>query len=153
MFKIYGYRDKLWQWDTNQKLVVDNDKVCEVHFCNGTDSCALVCEVYEADGVRVVNIPNIILQSDFNINAFAYVIDKDGCYTEYKQVFKVMPRSKPTDYVYTETEVKRYEDYEERIARLEAQEYVTKEYVDNAIGDIDKALDVIIEIQEGILGR
>ena len=153
MFKIYGYRDKLWQWDLNQKLVIDNDKVNEVHFCNGTDTCALVCEVYELDGVRVVNVPNIILQSDFNINAFAFVTDNDGCYTEYKQVFKVMPRSKPADYVYTETEVKRYEDFEERLARLEAQEVVTKEYVDNAIGDIDKALDAIIEIQEDLLGR
>ena len=34
----------------------------------------------------------------------------------------------------------------------EADEFVTKQEFNNALGDIDKALDAIIEIQESILG-
>ena len=35
----------------------------------------------------------------------------------------------------------------------EADEFVTKQEFNNVLGDIDKALDTIIEIQEGLLGR
>lgn len=105
MFKIYGDLSSFWQWDTGQKLIV-NDSACqEVHFDNGTTDCALVCAVYEQDGTRFVNVPNILLQSAATLYAYAFLEDDDGERTKCSKCFKVYPRPKPADYVYTETEV------------------------------------------------
>lgn len=115
MFRIFDDRKEFYQWDLNQKLVVDDDTVNEVHFCNKTDDCSLVCEVYNEDGKRLVNVPNVLLQTDWKIRVYAYC----GNYTKVEECFKVNSRSKPADYIYTETEVKRYEDFEERLTNLQ----------------------------------
>ena len=119
MFKIYGERKEFWQWDIGQKLIV-SDKVCsEVHFCNGTSDKSLVCEVAEDNGLRTVSVPNILLQTAKTIKAYAYVCGEDEqYYTEHAQVFIVLPRTKPDDYVYTETEVKRFDVLEKRVLDL-----------------------------------
>lgn len=143
MFKIYDYgRSDFYQWDLNQKLIVEDPNVTEVHFCNKTDDCSLVVEVYDLDGVRVADVPNVILQSDWIIRAYAYCSD----HTLVEERFKVNARTKPADYVYTETEVKTYEALENRIEAIEnsgggdidLSAYATTEYVDSAIG---KALE------------
>ncbi len=105
LFSIYNDRSSFWQWDTGQKLIVD-DSVCqEVHFDNGTTDCALVCAVYEQDGKRLVNVPNILLQTASTLYAYAFLEDDDGERTKCSKCFNVYPRPKPADYVYTETEV------------------------------------------------
>lgn len=120
MFKIYNDRDRLWQWDTGQRLIVSDELSCsEVHFCNGTSDCSLVCEIYEEDGLRFVNIPNILLQTDHLLKVFAYVCNGDDQHTEHAEMFAVYKRSKPDDYIYTETEIKSYERLSERIDELE----------------------------------
>lgn len=103
MFSIYDGRDGFCQWDLNQKLVVSAP--CEVHFCNGTSDCSLVCETYEQDGKLLVNVPNILLQTAKNIRVYAYVKDNEEQYTKASKVFSVRARTKPDDYVYTETEI------------------------------------------------
>lgn len=110
MFKILNGREHFWQWDTGQKLIVDGDICSEVHFCNGTSDCSPVCEVHDG----TVDVPNILLQEAKFIKAYAYVCGEDNQYTECVQMFLVMPRTKPDDYVYTETEVKCYETLERR---------------------------------------
>lgn len=115
MFKIYDGRKEFYQWDLNQKLIVNDDTITEMHFCNGMDACALVCEVYTENGTRLVNVPNIILQSDFRLKVWGYAED----HTKHETFFKVNGRSKPADYIYTETEIKNYEKYEERLMALE----------------------------------
>ena len=115
MFKIEDGREEFYQWDLDRRLIVDDASIVEVHFCNRTDECSLVCEVYDKNGERLVNVPNILLQTDWRINVYAY----DGQATKHSTTFKVNRRSKPADYVYTETEVLRYEDLEKRIATLE----------------------------------
>ena len=112
MFKIYDGREHFWQWDLNQKLIVEDPTVNEVHFCNRTEDNSLVVEVYEENGLRVANVPNILLQKDWKIKAYAYSVD----HTKYEVWFKVATRCKPADYVYTETEVKTWEDLEQSIA-------------------------------------
>ena len=115
LLKINGPKSVLWQWDLNQQLVVD-DTVCgEVHFCNGTTDCALVCEVYERDGLRLVDVPNILLQSANRLTAYLCIGDRQ---TLHQQTFPVVARNKPDDYVYTETEVKRWEALERRVLDL-----------------------------------
>ena len=68
-----------------------------MHFCNGTDVCALVVETEIKDGKNIASIPNIILQKNLPINVYGYCGD---CYTKESAVFKVNKRNKPADYIY-----------------------------------------------------
>ena len=116
MFKLYDGREEFFQWDLDEKLIVEDKTVTQVHFSNKTEDCSLVCEVYELDGLKVVNVPNILLQDSWDMKVYAY---RDN-HTVAKQRFKIVARTKPADYVYTETEIKNYEDLEKRIAIIEA---------------------------------
>lgn len=116
-FHVFGDRPALYQWDVNRRVVVNCD--CqEVHFSNSLDGEALVVETYTEDGTRYANIPNILLQSALPLNVYAYVCGGER-YTQRAALLEVNPRSKPADYVYTETEVKNYEALEARIKKLE----------------------------------
>lgn len=115
MFKIYDGRDKFYQWDSERKLIIEDPSITEVHFCNRTDNCSLVCETFVEDGLTLANVPNILLQTDWRIKVYAY----DSNYTKYDTCYDVVSRTKPADYVYTETEIKRYEDLDARIKKLE----------------------------------
>ena len=154
MFKIYDGRQHFYQWDLDRKLIVDDAEITEVHFCNRTDDCSLVCETYTEDGLTLVNVPNILLQEDWRINVYAY----DKSYTKFSKQFDVMRRSKPADYVYTETETLNYNSLLERIEDIQADigqavedylkendiditvdltGYATEQYVNNAISAIE----------------
>jgi hypothetical protein len=112
MFYIEDGREHFYQWDVDRRLVVEDPTIKEVHFCNRTDNCSLVCEVYFHDndfgGIHVVNVPNILLQTDWKIRVYAY----DGKHTKHDECFEVKTRTKPADYVYTETEIKNWEALE-----------------------------------------
>lgn len=146
MFEILNGREHFFQWDLEQKIIVNDATINEVHFSNKTDESSLVCVVEEYEGKRVANVPNILLQTDWAIHVYAYCTN----YTKVEEVFKVIPRSKPADYVYTETEVKTWDELEQKIeqslsdARFEEaiNKYLeknpieagaTEEYVNNAI--------------------
>lgn len=129
MFKIYDGREHFFQWDLDCQLIVEDASVTEVHFCNRTDECSLVCKVYEKNGQRLVNVPNILLQTDWKIRVYAYCSD----YTKVEEVFKVRPRSKPADYVYTETEIATWGKLEQRMDELE--DTMTSEGVAKAVGE------------------
>lgn len=128
MFKLYDGREHFYQWDLDRKLIVYDDSIKEVHFCNRTDDCSLVCEVYKEGELSIVNVPNVLLQDNWRINVYAY----DEKYTKHSSRFEVKSRSKPADYVYTETEVKSYEALETRIDQIEKQG-ISDEAVSNAI--------------------
>ena len=113
MFELIG--KALYQWDLDRQIEVTDDSVSEVHFAHPGDEKALVVEVDEADGVRVASIPNILLQGYAPIKVWLVV----GDVTVYGNKLTVTGRAKPDDYVYTETEVKRYETLEKRIEALE----------------------------------
>lgn len=146
MLKIEDGRLSFYQWDLNQRLVIDNPSIIEVHYTNALTSPALVCEVYEENAIRYANVPNILLQTDWTIKAY-------GCCDDYvieAETFIVNTREKPADYVYTETEIKRYDDLEKRIDNLEQggsggvdlTNYYTKKETDTALaGKLDNAPD------------
>lgn len=137
MFKIVDGREYFYQWDLDRQIEVEDATITEVHFCNRTDDCSLVVEVEEltifADGKeftrRVANVPNIILQKSFDVRVFGY----DGKATRYDKVFKVKPRTRPADYVYTETEVLSIKQLEEELRKDidERLEDITDEVIDN----------------------
>lgn len=113
MFTLKDGREHLYQWDIDRQIIVKDPSIIEVHFCNRTNDCSLVVEV--KDGLA--NVPNILLQSSFDIRVFGY----DGKATLHEKTFKVKARTKPSDYVYTETEIKSYEYLEHKINEIEEQ--------------------------------
>lgn len=160
MFKIENGRLSFYQWDINQRLIIEDPSITEVHFCNRTSDCSLVCTVYEEDGKRFADVPNILLQSDWTIKAYAYSENR----TLIEENFIVYTRTKPADYIYSETEVKTFEALEKRINQIEEKGiseealegaieryfdendidvdvdltgYATEQYVDDAIANID----------------
>lgn len=129
MFKIEDGRLSFWQWDLNQRLIVDDASITEVHFCHKIGDCSLVCEVYEEDGKRLVNVPNILLQDNWTIRVYAYCVN----YTKIEEKINVFSRSKPADYIYTETEIKTFARLENRMDELEAT--VSVEGIAKAVED------------------
>lgn len=111
MFKIADGRECFYQWDLDRQVIVEDSSVVEVHFCNRTDECSLVVEV--VDGLA--NVPNILLQNSYDIRVFGY----DGKATRFDKKFKVCARTRPSDYAYTETEIKSYEYLENKINEIE----------------------------------
>lgn len=136
MFKILDGREHFYQWDLNRKVIVEDASIKEVHFSDAVEKNALVCVVYELDGKRVADVPNILLQTEWRINVYAYT---DG-HTKVSTTYKVLPRSKPEDYIYTETEVKNYEEFKARLAANE--EAIT------ALGAEIENIDVTESIEE-----
>lgn len=126
MFKIADGREHFYQWDYDCQLIV-TDPVSQVHFCNRTSTEALVLDVYEDHGQILVDVPNILLQDNWDMNVYAY----DDNYTKYEVAFKIYPRNKPADYVYTETEVATWEKLEQRMDEIEAT--VTAEGIAKAV--------------------
>ena len=101
IFKIFDGRTHFWQWDTGQKLIVLDDSITEVHFSNRNMEHAKKKIVYtNKDGLRVVNIPDLLLQLPKNLIAYADIKDKDGVAKTVKSVkFAVVQRPIPVDYV------------------------------------------------------
>lgn len=116
MFKILDGRTELFQWDINRQIIVSDASIDAVHFSNRTDNFSLVVEVKEENGLRVADIPNILLQESWDINVYGYC---NGYYTKQAARIKVNPRTKPESYVYTETEVLNYNTVMEKINRVE----------------------------------
>lgn len=128
MFKIYDGRSQFYQWDLDRKLIVEDDSINEVHFCNRTDDCSLVREVYNKDGLRLVDVPNVLLQDNWRINVYGY----DKNYTKFSERFDVVGRSRPDDYVYTDEEIRHWTALEERIDQIE-ENGVSDEKIESAV--------------------
>lgn len=128
MFKIYDGREEFYQWDLNRKLIVEDKSMTQVHFCNRTGSCSLIRDVYEVNGMYLVDVPNILLQDNWDIKVYGY----DSSYTKHSAVYDVIARTRPENYVYTDEEQKIWEQIEDQFTELEAN-CVTTEYVDAAI--------------------
>ena len=110
-------KDGLYQWDLDQRFIVTNPEIDEVHYYSSQKEGVLRCLVYTESDTRYANIPNIILQKSGHFRA--YVCSGDNTITQYQ--FTILPKPKPDDYVYTETEVYRIEEViEEKL--LEAKE-------------------------------
>lgn len=118
MLDIFNGRKAFYQWDSGQKLTVSHAGICEVHFHHPGHDSALVVKIYELEGQRVADVPNILLQEAGEIIAYIYLCIGDEC-TVFRKKFEVIPRQKPADYVYTETETKTYKALEDRIKALE----------------------------------
>lgn len=125
-FKIFDGRSSFYQWDLNQKLIVDgitlND---EIHFKNIDGVNALVVKPYSSGENILVDVPNILLQKANSITVWVYV---NNDHTKEQAVFNVIPRQKPADYIYTPTEVSVWKVLEEAVENI-PNEYAKKNHV------------------------
>lgn len=135
--RLYNRDGPFYQWDTGRKLIVNDDECAQVHFGNENMECALACQIYVQDGIRMVNVPNILLQEAKPIKVYLDLIDNDGRLTAYSEVLPVVKRKKPEEYIYTETEVLNYNSLLERINQIE-QNGVSDERIATAV---DKYLE------------
>ena len=134
MFKILDGRQAFYQWDIDQRVVVEDRSITQVHYCNRTDDCALICECYELDGKWVADVPNILLQDNWRIRVYAF----DGCATKHEKRYDVIARSKPDTYVYTETEVLSYETISKRMDAIEGDiDGVVRDYLEENPIEVD----------------
>ena len=99
MLTLNDGRSELWQWDTGRALTVDAD-CSQVHFSNKFFGRSIDVDVI--DGTAV--IPDILLQTDKDLNVWAFVGTAENGYTKISKTFKVNRRNKPADYVFTPTE-------------------------------------------------
>lgn len=100
MITLKDGRSTLYQWDTGVKANVFVD--CDfVHFSNVKFGDSLVVAVVDGE----VEIPNLLLMSGLDVYCWAFVNTENSGYTTHEEVLQVTKRPKPSDYVYTETEV------------------------------------------------
>ena len=101
IFKIYDGRTNFWQWDTKQKLIVLDDSITEVRFSNRNMEHSKRRPVYtNNDGLRICNVPDILLQLPKNLIAYACVKEEYGtCRTVKAVKFAVCRQPIPTDYI------------------------------------------------------
>lgn len=132
MLQIFDGREYFYQWDLDQKLSVEYDEnVCHVHFKNPDGETSLDVDTHTLDGRLVADVPNILLQKAGVITAWIYKCEGDECTIE-TTIFRVQARQKPSDYVYTETEVQSYQALTKRLDEIEANG-VSDEQVEKAV--------------------
>ena len=125
--KIYGQNSVLWQWDTGQFLEVEAEEdVQEVHFAmKGETECPVV-QIRQMEGLRLVAIPNLILQKPGRFTAYLYCQTEDNSQTLWAEHFYVCPRPKPDSYVYTQNQVLNYSSLDRRLTELEENNTAVK---------------------------
>ena len=118
----------LTQWDKGQELEITHPSLSgsfEVHFANKRSELAYVVVATESDGVAIVAIPNIVLTKPVDVIAWVYETNGDTTGETIATInLPIEKRPKPTDYVYTEDELKILE-YETIMKRLDV---VQEEY-------------------------
>ena len=120
IFKIFDGRTNFWQWDTKQKLIVLDERITEVRFSNRDMEHSKRRPVYtDNNGVRVCNVPDLLLQLPKNLIAYACIKNDDGTCSTVKAVkFAVNRQPIPTDYVCEQDAI--VEDILTRIELLES---------------------------------
>lgn len=112
----------LYQWETGRQVQLFplwGTKIDTIHFSNLGDTEALCVIPQIAEGMVIADIPNILLQSGRKIVAHSVSMSEDCFETIWESILAVHPRPKPSDYVYTETEVLEYRTLSKRIDEIE----------------------------------
>ena len=104
--KVIG--SPLYQWELCRKIEITpptNTGVDKVEFSHAVDTEALQVIPQNESGKIVADIPNVMLQSGTPIFVYLTYTPWDSLETTASFVLQVIKRPKPTDYIYTETEV------------------------------------------------
>lgn len=131
MLTLNDGRRELWQWDTGRNLIVDAE-CSQVHFSNKIFGRSIDVDVVEG----VALIPDILLQTDKDLTAWAFVGTPENGYTKISKVFKINRRNKPSDYVFTPIEQNTLEDMLKQIGELPELKTKNKENLVSSINEI-----------------
>ena len=146
IIKIIG--GNLYQWDIGRKVKINLKNglvIDELHFSNIKSKKALVIQPYEEDGLLVADIPNILLQEKEMIFVHCIQHHEDGDRSICCIRLGVIPKKRPDDYIYDETETKDYGILEYKISELDDKVEALKKQ----IGDIKLSeLDFIKEVND-----
>ena len=99
MLTLNDGRSELWQWDTGREISVDTE-CSQVHFSKKVFGRSVDVDVVNG----VAAIPDFLLQTDKELEVWAFVGAADDGYTKISKTFKVNKRNKPAEYVFTPTE-------------------------------------------------
>lgn len=148
MLTLNDGRSELWQWDTGRTLTVDAD-CSQVHFSNKIFGRSIDVDV--VDGVAT--IPDIMLQTDKDLTAWAFVGTAENGYTKISKVFRVNRRNKPADYVFTPTDQTTLVGLEERLSAIEESQ--DPEAIKNAVEDYleQNPVEIPVESVNGKTGK
>ena len=148
MLDLNDGRDELWQWDTGRTLIVDYD-CSQVHFSNKVFGRSI--DVNVANGVAI--IPDVLLQTDKDLNVWAFSGTAENGYTKISKTFKVNRRNKPADYVFTPPDQTSLEEIKERVSYLESMQ--DPGAIKNAVEDYLKKNPVEAPVQSvnGKIGK
>ena len=149
MIRLESNKSVLYQWDLNMRVILTNVPAgTEVHYSNASynmdENCITVVS-YSENGCVYADIPNKILQTSGVVLAYIYIQDEDKAWTEFETEILVLPRKKPADYVYTETEIKTFESLEKRIESLESTQ--DPDAIKNAVEDYIEQNPVEVPVQ------
>ena len=128
MLTLNDGRIELYQWDTGRKLSVAVE-CTQVHYSNKVFGRSIDVDV--VDGVAI--IPDILLQTDKELTAWAFVGTPENGYTKISKTFKVKRRNKPADYVFTPPEQTTLGELVERLQKIE--ETQDPDAIKNAVED------------------
>ena len=128
MLTLNDARTELWQWDTGRTLTVDAD-CSQVHFSNKIFGRSIDVDVVGGAAI----IPDILLQTDKDLNVWAFVGTAENGYTKISKTFKVNRRNKPADYVFTPVEQTTLAELSGRLDRIEESQ--DPDAIKNAVDD------------------
>ena len=131
MLTLNDGRAELWQWDTGRTLAVDAD-CSQVHFSNKVFGRSIDVDV--VDGAAI--IPDVLLQTDNDLNVWAFVGTAENGYTKISKTFKVNRRNKPADYVFTPTDQITLQTIQSQIGDLAALTTAAKDNLAAAINEV-----------------
>ena len=140
MLTLNDGRAELWQWDTGRTLAVDAD-CSQVHFSNKVFGRSIDVDVI--DGMAI--IPDVLLQTDKDLNVWAFVGTAENGYTKISKTFAVNRRNKPADYVFTPTEQTTLSKLVDRLDKIEESQ--SPEAIKNAVEDYLAQNPVEIPVQ------
>lgn len=140
MLTLNDGRSELWQWDTGRTLAVDAD-CSQVHFSNKVFGRSVDVDV--VDGAAI--IPDILLQTDKDLNVWAFVGTAENGYTKISKMFKVNRRNKPADYVFTPPDQTTLAELSGRLDRIEESQ--DPDAIKNAVEDYLAQNPVEIPVQ------
>jgi hypothetical protein len=156
--KVIG--SPLYQWEVGRQIEIipiRDMRVNSVHFANYGDAEALVVKPKEENGILVADIPNILLQNGSKLIAHSVNVSTDCVETLRECVFSVRQRAKPSDYVYTETEVWNYKALEARMQAMEENldeqvaSSIEKYLEENPIDGVKFETDSTLTLKDGVL--
>lgn len=114
----------LYQYDIGRQIqIVTNggETIKEVQFSNvRLPEALIVLPKLDESGNIIADVPNIFTLEPRRISVYLITYLENGECVKYKDELNVVPRKKPSDYVYTETEVLNYSLLEKQINSLQS---------------------------------